>query len=532
MTKFQKALTFNALIIAIASLASRALGLFRDRVLASEFGAGNILDSYYAAFRIPDLLFNLLILGALSAAFIPIFTEYITRGDKKNGWRLINSVINIAIIVLLGIGVVVFIASPYLLRLITPGFDQARLSLAINFTRIMLLSPIFLGVSSIIGGALNSFGRFFVFSIAPIFYNIGIIFGAIFLVPIMGPVGLAWGVVIGAALHLLVQLPVLIYLGYRWQPSFEFRHPDLIRIFMLMTPVTFGLAISQLSLFVDTIIGSTLKIGSIAVINFANNLASLPIGLIGISFALSAFPIMARAASLADEEEFASSLNFSFRQIIYFIIPASVCLLVFRAQIVRLVLGAGLFSWRDTILTSRVLGYFAFGLFAQALIPLVVRAFYALKDSKTPVKISLFSLTINIIGSLTLPHFFGVVGLAMAMSLAVTINITLLLFSLSSKISRFSILPLIWPTSKIIMVAAVSGLIGYFALFAFEPLVNTLTFVGLLFQTIAAVVLMGIVYLVLSLLFKFEELRIFIPRDLKKVLKKLFIRPAKQGSSL
>jgi len=193
---------------------SRALGILRDRVLAGEFGAGSELDMYFAAFRIPDLLFNLLVLGALSAGFIPVFTTYLS--NKKKAWELVNIILNLIFVALVLITILLIILTPWLVKLITPGFSLEQLQITATLTRIMFLSPIFLAISGIFGSVLQSFKRFFIFSLAPIMYNVGIIIGALFFVPYLGIYGLAWGVVFGAMLHMAIQFPLIIYLGYRY----------------------------------------------------------------------------------------------------------------------------------------------------------------------------------------------------------------------------------------------------------------------------------------------------------------------------
>src|SRR4030043_784621 len=194
-----------ALIIAAAGILSRVLGLVRDRILAAKFGAGDTLDIYYAAFRVPDLIYNLLILGALSAAFIPVFTSLLAHEKKEEAWRLANGLLLLAILVLLFISGFFAIFTPFFMKFITPGFSGEKLSSVIKLTRIMFLSPIFLGISGIFGGILNSFKRFLIYSIAPLFYNLGIIIGALFFAPAFGPIGLAWGVILGAFLHMAIQ---------------------------------------------------------------------------------------------------------------------------------------------------------------------------------------------------------------------------------------------------------------------------------------------------------------------------------------
>ena len=231
-----------AFVITIAGLSSRFLGLIRDRFLASTFGAGDTLDVYYASFRIPDLIYNLLILGALSAAFIPVFTGLISKNKEKKAWTLASNLLNLAIFFILAISVFMAIFAPWIMQLITPGFEGEKLSRVVLFTRIMFLSPLFLGMSGIFGGILTSFKKFLIYSFAPIFYNLGIIVGVLVFVRFMGPIGLAWGVVFGAFLHMLFQYPAARHSGFRhqWTGLEYFSNKDVKRVLKLMLPRTLG----------------------------------------------------------------------------------------------------------------------------------------------------------------------------------------------------------------------------------------------------------------------------------------------------
>ncbi len=496
----------NAMIIAGASLVSRLLGLFRDRVLASEFGAGQLLDSYYAAFRIPDFVFNLIILGALSAAFIPVFTDLIFK-DKKRAWEVVNNFTNIALSFLVIILAILSFGAPWFVRTIAPGFTGEQLEITVALTRIMMLSPIFFAVSSIAGGVLNSFGRFFVYSLAPILYNIGIISGALYLVPTWGVSGLAWGVVFGAIAHMMVQIPTFIKLGYRPALIFDIKDKYFIKILTLMLPVTFSLALVQVNLLVDNLIGSTLAEGSIAIVNLSTNLVSLPVGLIGISLAVSVFPLLSYTFSNKEEEKFAFNFTNTFNLIIYLLIPSMVFGLLLRAQIVRLILGAGLFDVADTVWTARTFGYLCLGLVATGLIPFLVRAFYATHDTKTPVKIALFAVLINIIGDVLFTKVIDlkVVGLALASVVAAFINLFFLLVFLDRRFPKINFNKIFVAGGKYMLFSVVSGFLLYQTLFWIEPYVNTLTTMGLLTQTAFASIVGVFVYLLLSVLFKVSE---------------------------
>lgn len=451
-----------AFVITLAGLASRALGLLRDRFLASTFGAGDVLDIYYAAFRIPDLIYNLLVLGALSAAFIPVFTGLISKKEQKEkdeAWKLANGILNLALIFIIGISAVMVIFAPYLMKILTPGFSQEKMETTVQFTRIMFLSPLFLGISGIFGGILTSFKRFLIYSIAPIMYNAGIIFGILVLVKFFGPVGLAWGVVFGAMLHMLIQYPAAKHLGFRYSWSFKesFQNAEVKKVFHLMVPRILGIAVNQINLLVMTVFASTLATGSLTVFNFAQNLQSVPLGIFGVSFAIAVFPTLSAFAAKKENKNFVKSFSETFRQILFFVIPLSIFILVLRAQLVRVVLGAGKFDWEDTVLTLQCLGIFSLSLFAQSTVPLLARSFYALRDTKTPFYIALATEAASIISVLLLIDRLGVVALAAAFSIASIIQMLLLLFVLRTKFENLDDKKIISSVSKI---AAASFLAG------------------------------------------------------------------------
>lgn len=430
-----KSVVSAAFVITIAGLASRILGLFRDRLLASTFGAGDTLDVYYAAFRVPDLIYNLLILGALSAAFIPVFTSLISKNDDESAWEMVNGILNIALSLLVVFSLLFAIFAPFIMNLITPGFSEDKMQAVVMFTRIMFLSPIFLGISGIFGGILTSFKKFLIFSIAPILYNFGIIIGVLFFVKMWGPIGLAWGVVLGAFLHMLIQFPAAKFSGFKYKFIFRkaFENKNVRKVFFLMIPRTLGIAINQINLLVITIFASTLATGSLAIFNLAQNIQSVPLGIFGISFAIAVFPVLSTLAAKNESDKFVEAFSKTFRQILFFVIPISVFIIVLRAQIVRVVLGSGKFDWSDTIPTFECLGIFALSLFAQSTIPLLARSFYALHNTKTPFYIAVISEIINILLVILLIGRLSIFGLVIAFSISSIIQMFLLLFFLHFK---------------------------------------------------------------------------------------------------
>jgi putative peptidoglycan lipid II flippase len=514
-TKKINSITVAATLVAFSSLISRFLGIFRDRILAGQFGAGDTLDIYYAAFRVPDLIFNLLVLGALSAGFIPILTGLVKDfqcegctdyedSPNKKAWELVSNILNVLIAGLAVITVLGIIFAPYLMKAVAPGFSPEKQMVTANITRIMFLSPLFLGISSVLGGILQSFRRFFVYSLAPILYNLGIIAGALLFAPHWGVYGLAWGVVMGAFLHMFIQVPLAFKLGFRYRPIFNLADKNLKKIGRMMVPRTMTLGISQLNLLVMTIIASGLTAGSLTVFNFANNLHSFPAGIFGISFAIAAFPTMSAVAF--NKKKLIANFSYTVRQILFFIVPATVLLLTLRAQIVRVVFGTGRFDWQDTIATIDTLSYFAIGLFAQALIPLLIRVFYARHNSKTPFFIGLVSAGVNLISAIWLSGLWGVAGLGLAFSLAGIVNFVLLWLALYIEFKGMDEIRILISTVKFSAAGVMCGIVVQATKSAVWPFIDMSRFWGIFTQGAVAGICGIVVYLLICYILRSEEL--------------------------
>ncbi|MDA3803033.1 MAG: murein biosynthesis integral membrane protein MurJ [Patescibacteria group bacterium] len=512
--------TMAATLVAVSSLASRFLGVVRDKILASKFGAGEELDIYFAAFKIPDLIYSLIVLGALSAGFIPIFTSLIKdknchkkdecnpEKNNKEAWHLASNIINILVIALSVLSVIGYFLAPYLMSIIAPGFEKSQQEVTAVLTRIMFLSPLLLGLSGIFSGILQSFKRFIVYSLAPIFYNLGIIFGALFLVDRFGLQGLAWGVVIGAFLHLIIQVPTVRNLGFRHKKLIDFKEKNTRKIFKMMVPRTMSLAISQINLVVITILASTMDSGSLTIFNLANNLQSFPVGIFGISFAIAAFPLLSETAK--DAKKLAANFSKTFRQILFFIVPSTVLIIILRAQIIRVVYGSGNFDWTDTILTMNTLGFFALSLFAQATIPLLIRVFYANEDSKTPFYLGLGSVLLNIILSVVLSKNMGVSGLALAFSIASIVNFFLLFVWIYVKNGNIHLSKIIVAVAKFSISAIFAGGAAQATKYLVWPFIDMTKFSGVFIQLIIAGLVGGIIYLLSCYILKNKEMINFI----------------------
>jgi len=507
-----RTITSAAIILGLASMASSFFGLLRDRLLAGTFGAGDTLDIYYAAFRIPDLVYNLLILGSLSATFIPIFVSLWQKrqnSETDESWQFVNNILNLLIICLIILGVVFFFLAPYLMKLITPGFGAQKMAQTVALARIMFLSPVLLGVSNIWGGVLQSLKRFVVFSLTAIFYNLGIIFGIVFFVPRFGIYGLAYGVVLGALLHMACQLPSILSLGFKWRFSFKLFDPAVKRMAKAITPRTLTLAISQLNWLAITVLASGLAVGSLAVFNFAYNIWSFPYGIFGIALAVAAFPTLSDEAQSKRWESYSKTFSGTFRQILFLVIPSSALFIVLRAQIVRVILGTGKFNWSNTILTINTLEFLTLALFSESLILLLVRGFFAMEDSKTPFWLGLVGSAIRISGAWFFSRELGVAGLALGYSVGSIANMILLWVFLERKVQNLGFKEIVVSGVKILIASCFAGGAAYLSLRLMDFFVGTHTVVGIFLQGLVAGIVGILVYFLAGLLLRSPEIRTF-----------------------
>ncbi len=487
-----QSITGAALLLGAASFLSRIVGLLRDRILAHQFGAGVELDIYTAAFRVPDFLYNIIIVGALSAGFIPIFLEIFENRNlpagrqEEKAWKFTSTILNITFVALGIISLIAFFTLPYFLPKLVPGFSPESQAQTLMLTRIMLLSPIFLGLSGVVSSVLQSLRSFVVYSFAPLFYNVGIILGALVFVPLFGLKGLAYGVVLGAVMHFAVQLPMLFHYGFHFQFSLSYKESSVKKLFKLMIPRTLTLATVQINVVLTTLFASTLAVGSVAAYNFANNISSLPVGIIGVSFALAAFPTLSELANKGDIQEFEQHISRTTRQILFFIIPLTILFLLLRAQIIRILLGTGEFDWNDTIITAQTVGMLSISLFAQCLIPLFIRAFYALQNTRTPLIITFFSTLITIILSFSLKNIFGISGLALGISIGSILQFFILAVLLYKKLGIHKEKIIVLSTFKITLAAVCMGAITQMIKYPISRYVDMSTFLGIFTQGLVA----------------------------------------------
>ena len=508
-----------ALLLASAYFASRLLALVRDRLLATGFGAGSELDVYYTAFRVPDFLFNVLIFGAVSAAFIPIFAGYLARNQKDQANKVASTVLTIGTMVMIIAAGLTYLFAPQILPVIAPGFSASQLTELTELTRVMLLSPILFGLSGIFGSILQSNQRFLAYATAPLLYNLGIIAGAL-VAPEKGLIWLAYGVVFGALLQMLVQLAAAARTSFRFRPSVDWHQPGVQKIFWLMIPTTIGVGIVQLNLLVETIIATTLQEGSVAQFFLATSLSMVPVSVVGASFATAVFPVLARAAETKQTDLYVQNLLTVIRHVLFLVIPMSIAMMLLRAQIVRLIYGAGKFDFEDTRYVTSLLGILAVSLFAQALIPLMAKAFYSLRNTKTPVVIAAFSMLLNIVGAFIASHYLGVIGLAVSFSAASIIQLALLFFFLSVRVPQIEDPKLFSAITRITFASLVMGAAIYGTLYGVAALAEDLqrnyTVAFFALQAGTATIVGGLVYLGAATTFGLSEPRQFLAKVFRR----------------
>lgn len=533
----QASITTAAAVIIILTLASRLLGLVRYRVLAGQFGSESLdLTSFLAAFTIPDFIFNVIVIGALSTAFIPVISGYLAKREVKEAQAIFSVVISYALLLTAAFTVVVFIFSYPIAQLLLPGLrdDLPTMQLTSELIRILTFAQFFLIASNFVTGMLNSYHRFLVPALAPVIYNIGIILGTIFLAPSLGIFGPAAGVIIGALGHLLIQLPVLKKIGVNFQFNFDRTIRGVREIARLTGPRALAMAIAPIDSVVDVALASLITSAPVALsvntFKYAFVLQALPAGVFGYALGMASLPTLSKEFAQENLENFKATLISSLHQIMYLVIPTVAILVVLRIPVVRLVYGVQGFSWESTKLVAFTLAAFAVGILAQSAIQLLGRGFYALHDTKTPVKITIVTVVLNVVLSFALVSIFNsVVALAVATSIAGSVSALALLFYLSKRVGGFDWNRLLVPIFKMIFAATIAAVALYTPLkildsasygqlwlqgsiinTVFGPLaLDTSKTVGLIVVTTISGILGLLVYILLTYILGVEEIRLF-----------------------
>ena len=425
-----------AFVISFSYFLSRVLGLVRDRLLASNFGVSPQTDAYTAAFKIPDLLFTLIVSGAFAVSFIPVFIGYLEKKQEREAWVVANSVLNILLLTVGFASIMAFIFASPLVTLLTPGFDTYRHDLTVNITRMMLAAPLFFVISSVFGAIQQSYNRFLIYAMSSVFYNFGIIIGIIFFSKFFAgePIyGVAIGVVAGTAMQAVLQFIGAFGLGYKYKLTMQYKNKGVIKLIKLMIPRSLDLAIDQINWIVQTAIASNLASGSLSSYYYANNLKNVPVALFGAAMSTAFFPSLVRAAGNKDKSKLASAIVKDLSILMFFVVPSAFIAIVMRGYIVRI-----LFGFSDQV-TADTLGLLAGSIIATSLFFMVARVFYALEDTKTPLFVSLASIILNVSISIPLSRMYGVAGLGLALSITGFAELIILLALLRRKIGDYGL---------------------------------------------------------------------------------------------
>ena len=512
VSKENSSILSAAAVIMGATLLSAVLGFIRTRLLIQYFFEDKaVLDAFWAAFRIPDTIFQLLIVGALSSAFIPIFSKYLDKGKEEEASLIASSMINVVVGVMVVLSAAIMIWAEPLSHVIAGGFPESQLKLMVNLTRVMAVADVLFGFSSFLTGIIQSHKRFIVPALSPSLYNVGIILGTIFLSRPLGIVGPALGVVLGALLHLAAQIPLARLLGFRYHPV-VIRHPAISEMGRLMLPRVLTLSLAQVEQTVVIAFSSWLSLGTVTVMSIAQQLANLPIRMIGITIGQASLPFFAKEMARGNLKGLAEMVNNAILQMLYLTLPASAIVLILRIPLVRLAYGAGSFPWADTVTTGRVVAMLALAIFAGSLTNIVIRVFYALHDTRTPFVINLVATVINVGLSYYLLFVVktGVIGMAFAMTLADTVEsciLTVVLYNLA----KFSLRSLAVPSLKMLLAAAITAVMLWAPMRLLDQFIfdTTHTF-PLLALTVIVTVIGMLVYFLLSYLLQIRELEVFI----------------------
>jgi putative peptidoglycan lipid II flippase len=494
-------------VVGSATLLSRILGFVRDAVIAWYFGAGYSSDAFIAAFRIPNLLRRLFAEGSLSAAFIPVFTEYVVNDNQDEAFRLARSALRLACVVLSIVTVSGILLSPWIVRLIAPGFDADKISLTVTLTRLMFPYFFCIGLMALCMGILNVLGHFAAPALAPVVLNLSIIGSVLYISPTMTTpvIGLALGVLIGGFLQLVLQLPVLVQKGFRFWQKAKLMHAGLKKMGASLLPIILGGAVYQINIFISTLLGSLLSEGSVTYLYFADRLVQFPLGVFAVAASTAVLPSLSRQAATREYDKLKNTFAQALKLVFFITIPAAVGLIVLREPIVTLLFQRGEFDAAATQLTIQAVLYYSLGLWAFSGVKIVAATFFALQDVRTPVLMAIISIIANIILGIILMKPLAHGGLALATSLASMLNLGLLAYALRARMGALGARKIAQSVARVILSSAGMGIVVWATAGTIFPLENR-TSSGLL-TGVAACIGIGLsFYGVISFVLKSPEL--------------------------
>jgi putative peptidoglycan lipid II flippase len=498
-----------AILLGLFSFLSQFLGLIRDRLLVSAIGPTIELDIYYAAFKIPDLLFNTVASLVAVTAILPFLNSKLENGFfGTNAKKFMDELLSAFILVMTIVSLCAFFTMPFLVKIIAPGFDSIAQSELIIVSRIMLLSPVFLGFQNLFGSIVQTYKKFFVFALAPVFYNLGIIFGILFLYEKFGLHGLAWGVVLGSFLHLLIHIPAIYKIGYRPNFTWKVDWRTILQVSRTALPRTLTLSMNTITVLALIAIASSLTPGSISLYSFALNLQSFPVLMIGVSYAIAIFPTLVKNWDSVSKTEFYGTMYGSIKQLIFWLLPTSALFVVLRAHIVRVVYGANTLSWDDTKVTAALVALLSLAVIFQSINLVFIRSYYASGRTFRPFIVNGTGMLATIMIAFVSVYYYSpynifwevvhnifktngiqnteVMSLAFAFTLGHMLTFLLYVYSIKNTFPDFSFRCL-WRTIWTSIIGAISvGSATYLALGFFVPLVDTSSFFGILWQGLSS----------------------------------------------
>ena len=504
-----RTLAGSASVVAVAFVVSRVLGLAREVILARQFGTSGEYDAYVAAFRVPDLLFLIIMAGSFGSAFIPVFAGLLARDRVEDAWSLASVVLNLAALAMFASGLVAFVfAGPILQYLVAPGLPPEEQAIATTAMRILLLSPVFLGLGIAAKGILEGQDRFDLPALAPIIYNLAIILGALLLAPRYGVYGVAIGVVAGAVGHVLVQVPGLIRSGMRYRPILDLHVAGVRDGGRLLGPRLVGQAAFQINFIAVTWFASRTEEGAVSALNYAWQLLMLPHGVVALSISTVIFPTMSRLYQQGNIPELRATFGRALRPLLFLTFPCAVGLFFYRTAIVQTLFQSGAFSGASTVLVADPLALFALGLIAYALVEVLTRAFYAMHDTATPVAAGIATIVLNVALSALLVGRYGHSALALSLSLTTAIEGAILLVVLRRRLGRATPSDLGWLARVVAattVMAVVARIVAPRVTAATEPGVAPRLLQFLLFAY--ALALTGATYLMATHLLRVPEVQ-------------------------
>ena len=496
-------------IIMIAMFISRILGYVRDVVIYTMFGQNYYTDAYNAAFSVPDLLYYLLVGGALSSAFIPVISGYIAKDEKEEAWHVVSTVCNLIIILLL-LGITAgMIYTENFIKLLVPGFDQESLALTVTLTRIMFAQSFFMTLNGIIQGVLHSDKHFLSPAIGSVLYNVGIILIGLLFAQWFGIAGFSIGVVGGSVLNFLVLLPALKATGIRYYPEINLQHPGVKKLFRLIIPVFIGLSVTHLNLFVTQNLASQLpQEGMISALRASQRISMLPIGIFGLAIAVSFFPSLTGHAAKNERPEYIRLLSLGLRTIVYVTLPSAVGIAALKTPIVRAMFEQGNFTPANTEATAYALMFYSIGIVAYSAQALLYRSFYATEDTKTPVIVGVTTMSLNIILSIILIRFLFHGGLALAHSVAGVFNMVILLAVIKYRFGQIDGKNMLISFTKTGLCSIIMGISVYYTALLFDSHFGVLSKSLQISQVLAATLVGALIYFIMTSLAGMEEARI------------------------